>query len=120
MASRTNRDRHAADKPMYIREPHTLRPFTRKLREMGFTLDFRDRSGGTTVTQFIKRDEDRELHVQLWANGSHRVTHGSYKVINGHDCLHETTLPSDFTTLEGMKYAILYEWIRPSTPSPVR
>lgn len=98
----------------------TIRPFTHVLRKNGFELDFRSRSGGTTVTQFKKRSGNRELHVQLWADGNHRVSHGTYSKINGRDCLHETTRPTDFKTVAKMKAALVFEWNRSSTKVKAR
>jgi hypothetical protein len=88
----------------------TLRPFTSELRRQGFDLEFRQRGGGTTVTQFEKRIGDRGLHVQLWADSGHRVSHGTYSKHG----LHETTKPTGFATVEEMKAAIEFEWTRPS------
>jgi hypothetical protein len=96
----------------------TLRPFTRELRKQGFGFRFRDRSGGTTVTEFSHHRGDRGLRVQLWGTGKHRVSHGTYHRINGIDCLHETTPPTDFETLPEMLAAIELEWRRPSTIVP--
>ena len=94
---------------------NTIRQYCAALRMDGFTLQFRDRSGGTTVTQFAKRIGNRQVKVQLWANGGHRASHGTYKRINGCDCLSETTMPTDFTSLGGMRTTILREFKRPST-----
>lgn len=94
----------------------TVRPFCRELRKLDFEFCFRDRGGGATVTQFAKREGDRELHVQLWGGGAHRVSHGTYvKLPGGREGLHETTLPTDFRTVPEMLEAIALEWKRPST-----
>jgi hypothetical protein len=90
----------------------SIRPFTRELRKLGFELDFRDRSGGTVCTQFKLRKGDRELHVQFWADGHHRVAHGTH----GLHGLHECTPPTEFETVPHMLTAIDYEWIRASGP----
>ena len=89
----------------------TLRPFTTELRKQGFELAFRDRGGGTTCTQFVKRQGDRELHVQLWAHGLCRVSHGTHGPLG----LRQTTEPTEFETVGEMRLAIQLEWIRPST-----
>jgi len=88
----------------------TIRPFTRALRAQGFELEFRDRSGGTTVTQFKRRAGLRELHVQLWGSGYHRVSHGTHTRYG----LHECTTPTEFKTVPEMILAIKYEWLRAS------
>lgn len=98
----------------------TIRPFTRELRKQGFEFEFRDRGGGTTVTQFRKRQGDRMLHVQFWASGKHRVSHGTVtKLPNGQEGMRETTTPTDFTTVDQMLKAIELEWTRPSGPGVV-
>lgn len=89
----------------------TLRPFTTVLRKQGFEFHFRDRSGGNSCTQFTKRQGDRQLRVQLWGDGKHRVSHGIY----GKHGLRETTLPTDFSTVAEMIAAIEHEWTRPTT-----
>lgn len=88
----------------------TIRPFTTALRKDGFEFCWCDRSGGTKVTQFSKRVGDRELHVQFWDDGHHRVSHGTH----GEHGLHETTEPTDFRTVEEMRIAVAFEWRRVS------
>jgi hypothetical protein len=78
---------------------------------LGFEFCFCDRSGGTIVTEFAKREGDRQLRVQFWKDGHHRVSHGSY----GEHGLHETTPPTDFETVPDMLKALAFEWSRPST-----
>lgn len=95
----------------------TIRPFTVQLRKQGFEFCFCDRSGGCKVTQFAKRQGDRELHVQFWDDGPHRVSHGTYsKLGNGREGLRETTTPTSFATVAEMLQAVEAEWTRPSGP----
>lgn len=88
-----------------------IRPFTRELRKQGFEFCFRDRSGGAACTEFAKREGDRELRVQFWDEGPHRVSHGTY----GQYGLRQTTEPTSFSTVPEMLAAIKLEWTRPST-----
>ena len=94
----------------------TIRPFTNELRKQGFQLDYRDRSGGTTVTEFKMRKGDREVRVQFWADGKHRASHGTYRTLkNGVEGYRETTMPTNFRTVPEMLKAVEREWTRPST-----
>lgn len=96
----------------------TLRPFTRELRKRGFEFCYRDRSGGTTVTEFYARKGDRFLRVQFWGDGKHRVSHGTHtKLSNGTEGAHSTTPPTNFETVPTMLAAIEHEWVRPSLPA---
>jgi|SRR5882724_49108 len=88
----------------------TIRPFTSVLRKQGFEFCWCDRSGGCKTTQFAKREGDRELHVQFWGDGPHRVSHGTY----GQHGLRETTEPTSFSTVAEMLLALKLEWARPS------
>lgn len=89
----------------------TIRQFCAALRKDGFTMLYRDRSGGCTVTEFEKRSTDRKVSVQLWGDGKHRASH--MRRINNDDrrwC--GKTEPTDFTTLDGMSAAITFEFAR--------
>lgn len=67
------------------------------------------------TTELSKRVGDRELHVQLWGDGQHRVSHGTYqKLPNGREGLSGTTEPTSFSTVTEMLDALAHEWRRPS------
>lgn len=89
----------------------TLRPYTTVLRRAGFQFGYRSRAGDCHVTEFWKREGDRELKVQLWADGKHRVSHG----IHGKHGLRQSDTPTDFETVADMECAIKREWTRPTT-----
>lgn len=95
----------------------TIRPFTTQLRKQGFEFCFCDRGGGCKVTEFSKRQGDRQLRVQFWGDGEHRVSHSTYSDLgNGIEGLRGATEPTDFTTVAEMLEAIAAEWTRPSGP----
>lgn len=69
------------------------------LRKLGFKKVWHTTSGGQATTQYDKRLADgRELHVQIWADGGHRVSHS----FNG--C--SDTTPTDFRLKPQMSDAI--------------
>lgn len=104
------RRRARARREAAARRP-SLRPFFAALRELGFTLDFDSRGGGTRTVQWKKTVGDRLVEVQLWPDpkfGGHRATHS----IDGRMC----TLPTDFRTVESMRAAIAHELARTDHP----
>lgn len=76
-------------------------PFALKLRALGFDREDNDRDPLT----YRKKIGDRFVNVQLWKDGRHRAS--NYLIGRG-----ETTLPTNFTTIEGMLIAIETETSR--------
>ena len=77
-------------------------PFQKVLRELGFVRDFADKTYG--VYQYVTKGfcaPHRIVRVQLWDDGNHRASH-MFK-----DCCRR--VPTNFTTVEGMKKAIVRE-----------
>jgi hypothetical protein len=91
-----------------------VRPYARVLREQGFKCDYvySGSQHNHSVRCFEKTESARQLTVQLWGDGKHRVSHAAV----GKHGPHSTTTPTSFFTVAEMKLAILYEWVRPSTP----
>lgn len=81
-----------------------IRPFTDALRIIGFTKIWDSRAGGQRTIQYRKHIQDRDLIVQLWGDGNHRITHEL------REC--SDTTPTDFRTLPQMHRAITRESTR--------
>lgn len=89
-------------------------PFARALSACGF----RRRDAGRDPLIYSRIIRDRELEVQLWKDGGHRVSHYVIREIPGRPaeppflgrCM--TTHPTDFRTVAAMHAAILAELSR--------
>ena len=85
----------------------SLVAFTRELHRLGFRRDGRTRD----PLLYVKRVHFRELDLQLWRDGRHRVSH--FLVNPRHPYRkRSTTHPTSFTDVPGMKRAIRRELAR--------
>lgn len=89
-----------------IRHAHR---YARALVALGFRKDGESQSGGCPM-RIYRRDVGggRVIDVQLWADNKHRASHS----LNGR----WSTLPTDFTTIAGMREAIEREKTRMDHP----
>jgi hypothetical protein len=84
--------------------------FAIELRKLGFFKAWNSTAGGMRCTLWTRTTPDaptlgyRQLRVQIWADGHHRVSHG----INNR----ETTEPTDFETVAGLHTAVAHEMTR--------
>lgn len=82
-----------------------IRPYTNALRAQGgWIADGDSNGGGQRVVSFKKLIGLRELRLQLWEDGRHRVSHAYAG--------NETTYPTAFHDVEGMAAAIATETAR--------
>lgn len=84
-----------------------IRPFTEALRKhnKAWTRTFESRAGGNRVVIYsLTLNKIRELRLQLWEDGKHRISHS----IKGRT----TTTPTEFETVQEMLLAIKVETLR--------
>lgn len=92
-----------------------IKPFWLRLRQLGFKRII-PHSRDPLVYQRVYEDVKRKLEVQLWRDGLLRVSFWQFtgRVSVGYDGYGRmSTVPTCFTTLEGMLEAIEYERTRP-------
>lgn len=80
------------------------RPFCDALRKAGFVKASDSRAGGLRCIEFNRQVGARSVSVQLWGDGRHRVSH----MLDGRG----STLPTNFTSVEDMAWAIVNELLR--------
>ena len=89
-----------------------IRPYTNALcqKKAFWVFDFDSRAGGVRVVQirYVVSGE-RNLHIQPWDDGNHRVSM-EYRG-------RQATLPTSFTDVEDMLKAIQFERMRDPAPS---
>jgi len=84
--------------------------FAPELRRLGFRKAWSSRAGGGRVDEWSRTDPDaatlgyRQLSVQLWEDGHHRISHA----INNR----ATTEPTGFDTIEALHVALERETTR--------
>ena len=90
--------------------PSSRREMIFWLRRCGFTRDWRSKD----VLEYRAEVSDRVYRVQFWSDGRHRV---SFARLTGKG-EHETNLPREFRSINGMWRAIailgLTEWAPPA------
>lgn len=91
------------------------RELLREARNLGFIDDGKPDRSGCGVYFLTCTRHGRRLHLQIWGDGRHRVSHGTLTTSGSS---HQTTEPTNFTNLTGMYRSIAFEWQRPSYITP--
>ena len=75
--------------------------FAPLLRKRGFKKDWDSRAGGIRIAGWTKHAGEREVRVQIWADGNHRVSHSIRN--------RATTHPTQFNDEASMDDALSWE-----------
>lgn len=86
-----------------------------ELHRQGFKCEWRSRGGGDGCVQYTKTIGDRKLELQLWEDGTYRVSH-MYNDLSIPHGGRMSTHPSEFKTVDEMKAAINHELTRNDHP----